>query len=486
MLWVERFIKTLFPALLLEETPWQSEWENNQRNIFLRIMRVFLPLIAAGYLLHYFFFDKPNQLQPPEAWFLFRMSMATIIFATFLFYLSPLAQKTWYKVPAVIATAIGVYAQAQVTYFYPEAPWVYPFVFLLASSLMLRLSVFYSFLYATVSIVLFFPVLIAAGVDFGTLISACVVIIVVTAVIRSSYSFEITNFLLNKQNAEQQAVNLELQQEFSDRIKSFIPKVIANRIQSEMRFGNSGVMDASLKVLRAERKEIACLFSDIRNFTQGSKNLNEFVNQSVLPEVKAASEKIENLEGIPRKIGDLIFAYFDDPSNQKNILRSVLAGIELSKINQAFNETVSTIKIHRHILISSGEAVVGNLGGIDSSVEITALGSPVNFLSRLDDATKSKGLASALKPGDIIMCDKTANQLKTLAQDVHLNRLSLIDLEVEIRDFPETQHIYVMKPNRKNTEILLDAYAMDMPRFPDPLCELNEESIPTATAGRAQ
>jgi len=458
VLWVERFIKALFPTLVLEETPWQSEWESNQRKIFLRIMRVFLPLIALGYVLHYFFFDKPNQLEPADSWFLFRMSMATVVIAAFLFYLSPLSQTKWYKLPAVFITGLGAYAQANVTYYYPEAPWIYPFVFLLASSLMLRLSVFYSLLYAGVTIAFFFPVLVSAGVDTGTLVSACVVILIVIGVTRSSYSFEITNFLLNKTNAAQQAANLELQQEFSDRIKSFIPRVIASRIQSQMNNNSSGVMEASLSVLRAKKKNIACLFSDIRGFTQGSKNLNEFINESVMPEVKASSEKIENFEGIPRKIGDLIFAYFDDDSIEMNVLRSTLAGMELSRMNRDFNETVSTMEIRRYILISSGEAIVGNLGGIDSSVEITALGSPVNFLSRLDDATKEKQLAKLLEPGDLVMSSAAAAILRQAHAQIEIREISLDDLGVEIRDFPEARELFVMKASQKNWTLLNDLY----------------------------
>ena len=480
MLWVERFIKALFPTLVLEETPWQSEWESNQRKIFLRIMRVFLPLIALGYVLHYFFFDKPNQLQPADSWFLFRMSMATIVVAAFLFYISPLSQTKWYKLPAVLITGLGAYAQANVTYYYPAAPWIYPFVFLLASSLMLRLSVFHSLLYAAVTIAFFLPVLVSAGVDIGTLVSACVVVVIVIGVTRSSYSFEITNFLLNKTNAAQQAANLELQQEFSDRIKSFIPRVIANRIQSQMNSDNSGVMEASLSVLRAKKKHIACLFSDIRGFTQGSKNLNEFINESVMPEVKASSEKIEDFEGIPRKIGDLIFAYFDDDSIEMNIIRATLAGMELSQMNKDFNETVSTVEIRRYILISSGEAIVGNLGGIDSAVEITALGSPVNFLSRLDDATKEKNLAALLEPGDIIMSSDSATILARVQAQIDIKEISLDELGIEIRDFPETRKLFVMKASQKNRALLRDLYSSNTCHgSPSRVQESNEALIET-------
>ena len=174
--------------------------------------------------------------------------------------------------------------------------------------------------------------------------------------------------------------------------------------------------------------------------------------------MKAASERIEKFEGIPRKIGDLIFAYFDDNSINLNVLRSVLVGIELSQMNRAFNETVSTVEIKRYILISSGEAIVGNLGGIDSSVEITALGSPVNFLSRLDDATKDPRLSKVLEPGDLVMSESTADVLRGMDNRLQLSGYSLSELGIEIRDFPETRNIFVMKPSEKNLLLLEELY----------------------------
>ena len=458
MIWVEQLIRVLFPTLVLEETPWHEEWEDNQRKLFLRVIRIFLPLIAVAYVLHYFFFDKPNGLEPLETWFAFRMSMAGFVAIAFAFYISPFVKLRWYKLPAIIVFSLACFSQAKVTYYYEPAPWIYPFIFLLASSLMLRLSAFQSLVWASLTMSLFLPTLISAGVDSGTLVSACLVILIVIAVIRSAYSFEIANFLLNKTNAAQQAANMELQREFSDRIKSFIPKVIADRIQSQVNSDRTSVIDASLNVLRARNAKIACLFSDIRGFTENSKNLEEFVNESVLPEVKASSDQIEKYDGIPRKIGDLIFAYFDDDSVELNVIRSILAGISLSRTNRAFNETVSRVEIRRYILISSGDAIVGNLGGIDSSVEITALGSPVNFLSRLDDATKDPKLANRLEPGDIVVCNNSAAILEDLGIDLEVSSISLAEIGLEIRDFPETRSIFVIKPSKKNWDFLSEFY----------------------------
>lgn len=377
---------------------------------------------------------------------MFRVAAAAIMFLATLLYYSPLTKTHWYKVPALIVTGLMCYSQALVTFYYPAAPWLYPFVFLIGAALLLKLDIVRSLLFSCISIAAFFGVLEASGVDRGTLVSASTVTLICIGILRSTYAFEISNFLLNKENAAQQEENLELQREFSDRIKSFIPAVIARRIQFQVDKNHLSVNEASINVLQPRKLEVSCLFSDIRGFTQGSKHLDAFISESVLPEVKAASSRIEEFDGIPRKIGDLIFAYYDDPDVHKNSIRALLSGIELSRLNQAMNETRLAIEINRYILVATGPAIVGNLGGTDSSVEITALGSPVNFLSRLDDSTKLPQFAKELLPGDLIVCARTAEILSEMGLAKYLREIDFASLDIEIRDFPETKKVFVCKP----------------------------------------
>ena len=58
--------------------------------------------------------------------------------------------------------------------------------------------------------------------------------------------------------------------------------------------------------------------------------------------------------------------------------------------------------VNRHILISFGEALVGNIGGHNSSTNITALGTPVNILSRIDEITKNDNIRSLLDTNSLI------------------------------------------------------------------------------------
>ncbi len=457
MIWIEKVIRTISPHVDLEGSPWIDEWENAQRRVFVRTARGFFPLIALGYVFHFYLFDVPNGLSPVEGWAAYRFTGAVLFAVSAAYYFTDISGAKWYKAPAIAATFFLCVSQAFVTYFYPAAPWLYPYVFVLVSVILLRLNAAQSVVFAAACMATFVPVLVRGGIDLATLLSATTIVLVIVAAVRSSYAFEVSNFLLNKQNAAQQQQNLELQQEFSDRIQSFIPSVIARRIREHVATQKSSVLEASLSVLRAEQKLVACLFSDIRGFTQGSKNLTNFVRESVMPEVKAVSEEIDKLEGIPRKIGDLIFAYYDHPSLCENIVRALLSAIQLARRNRDMNETVATIQIKRYILVSSGEAIVGNLGGLDSSVEITALGSPVNFLSRLDDTTKDPKLADLLAPGDIIVSESSFECLATHGVNIDVKRIDLKKIGVSVRDFPETERIYVLRDSASNEAALRGA-----------------------------
>lgn len=277
-------------------------------------------------------------------------------------------------------------------------------------------------------------------------------------IIRTSHMADIKNFVLNQENIAAQKQIIELNIEFADRVRAFIPKVIARRLEEYISQHRLTVIQAAVEVLKARKTHVACIFSDIRGFTQGSKDLEAFITKSVLPEMKACSDLVEKYDGIPRKVGDLIFAYFDDDSLQKNVLHALAAAMDISRKNQDMNATFTESEIRRYILISSGEAIVGNLGGLDSSIEITALGSPVNFLSRLDDLTKSPQIAEILNSGDIVVCNETRSLIQDIGIFLDTETIDLHGLGLTIRDFPETQKVHRIEPTDANYQRLQETF----------------------------
>ena len=146
-----------------------------------------------------------------------------------------------------------------------------------------------------------------------------------------------------------------------------------------------------------------------------------------------------------------------------NILRAIRAGVQVARLNEAMNLSTSEKPINRYILISAGEAMVGNFGGLDSSIEITALGTPVNFLSRLDDITKSPAIADRLESGDLILSSAVKEFVDKLEIDIHCEQIDLDNAEIEIRDFPEVRTLYKLAPTH-DLEELLDEVLMEVIR----------------------
>ncbi len=454
----EATIAYLFPTLLIEDDEWRAIWQSNQTDAFLNIARLFFPFVGIAYILHYFFFDKPMGLEPLSHWLTFRSSIAVGCTICLVFYLSPWARSKYYKLPALVMCSALCITQAYVAKWYGLEAWVFCFIFVLASVLMLRTTVLLSIAFALAIMTIQIPILIEAQTAISNIVSGTVAVITIIPAIRSSYVSEVKHFLLNQQHNETQKQINELTSEFSNRLRSFIPRVIAGRLETLVQERQMTVLEASIEALKARRKNIACLFSDIRGFTQGSKHLEQFVADSVIPEVKQCSDAVEAYSGIPRKIGDLIFAYFDDDSVRTNLLRAVMCGFEISRANAAMNATANQMNIRRYILISCGEAIVGNFGGLDSSVEITALGSPVNFLSRIDDLTKEPKIQELIAPGDLLLSENSVQILRDLGADVQLNEIDIHSLGLKVRDFPETQRIYSLKPTEGHLEALKSLY----------------------------
>lgn len=456
---LQRLIEYLWPELILKGTPWFNSWAIEHQRQFANRGKFFFTLVALGYIGHYYLVDIPNNKEPIQGWFTFRMSMAAISLATVASYFSgAFVRSRFVKLPALFVCAAACITQAYVPVYFADAPWFYPYLFIFTSILVLSTSPLKSLIFALPTMLMFLDPLVEAGAPAYQLYSATVVSLIVIFGVRASYISEIRNYLLTRERDAYRDEGANLAKEYEGRLKSFIPRVIAERLEHLIENKKMSVLEATLEVLTPKKREVACLWSDIRGFTRGSKDIDRFLVDSVMPEVKACSDAVENYDGIPRKIGDLIFAYFDGNDQEKNLLKSILAGFALSDLNKDMNATVSTVDVNRFILVSIGEALVGNVGGMNSGVEITALGPPVNFLARLDDATKAPGLARHLEPGDIILCSDSARLLSRINVDIKCLRVCLRHESVDIRDFPEVEDVFVLRPSSDKHERLKDAY----------------------------
>lgn len=471
MNWLDTTIAWLFPSVLVEGTPWKQLWIEKDRETFLLSCRIFFFLLAIVYLAHYPFYDKVNDLQPLEFWLKLRIAVASGSLITLLFYCTRATKWWWYKLPAILMCWTLCQVQAYVALWHGLESWVFCYILIVICVFVLRMSALNSLVFVGVTVATQAPVLIDAGISWTYIFTGSAIAAGTSVIVRTSYLAEVRSFLLNQENIAAQKKIIELNMEFADRIRSFIPKVIAQRIDDYMDHQRMSVLEASIEVLAPRTKQVACLFSDIRGFTEQSKDIEAFVRESVVPEVKACTDAIENYRGIPRKIGDLIFAYFDDEKHEQNLLRCIVAGIAVSRLNHDMNATVNSRSIKRYVLISCGEALVGNLGGLDSSIEITALGSPVNYLSRVDEVTKVPSVANELKPGDLVLSEDVSREIEQLAPEITRKRIDLANLGVSIRDFGDVKYLYAVAPTDRNyiaVQRALDEYRSSPKQRRDP------------------
>lgn len=147
-------------------------------------------------------------------------------------------------------------------------------------------------------------------------------------------------------------------------------------------------------ILNVDTRNVTILFSDIRDFTSLSEQLNnpkkliEILNKYMEPMV----ESITEYNGVVDKfIGDAIMAYWNAPLKQTNhadmAVKSAL--LQLKRLDE-LNETLKKeydIELKIGIGINSGEVVVGEMGSRGRS-DYTLIGDNVNLASRVENLTK--------------------------------------------------------------------------------------------------
>ncbi|MDH4944665.1 adenylate/guanylate cyclase domain-containing protein [Sulfurimonas sp. C5] len=150
--------------------------------------------------------------------------------------------------------------------------------------------------------------------------------------------------------------------------------------------------------LGGEKKELSILFSDIRNFTTLSEEMDDpqqlikLLNRYFTPMTEAV---MDNKGMLDKYIGDAVMAFFNAPIDvEEHAKAACTCALEminkLNILNQEF-EKEGIAPIHIGIGINTGEVVVGNMGAI-KRFNYTIIGDSVNLASRLESKTKEFGV----------------------------------------------------------------------------------------------
>ncbi len=192
------------------------------------------------------------------------------------------------------------------------------------------------------------------------------------------------------------------------RAKSYIHKAFSHYV-------SPGVVRSLLRnparlSLAGEQKELTILFSDIRNFSSLSENmdsqvLGRFMNQYL---TRMSRIIMENGGTVDKFIGDAVMAFWGAPADEpdhaaKAVRTALLMQGSLRNFNKSFTD-VDLPEISIGIGINTGMVSVGNFGSMDR-FDYTVMGDNVNLASRLENTNKEYGTT-------ILVSESVARTLK--------------------------------------------------------------------------
>ena len=183
------------------------------------------------------------------------------------------------------------------------------------------------------------------------------------------------------------------------------------------------MQDLNWAGLRAEKRNLTVLFSDIRGFTSISEKLPpEAVVATLNEHLNMAVSVIFKHQGtLDKFVGDCVMAFWGAPLAQPNhaelAARAALDMIEgLEKLNRKWqSEGRPTLRIG--VGINTGEMLFGNIGS-EQRMDFTVIGDNVNLGSRLESATKELHAT-------VVISDATYQQIRDKAQVRPLGEISV-------------------------------------------------------------
>jgi adenylate cyclase len=152
-------------------------------------------------------------------------------------------------------------------------------------------------------------------------------------------------------------------------------------------------LESPESMLKGENRDLAVLFSDIRDFTSITERMRpEELVESLNAYFAGMVDVVISRRGIVDKyIGDCIMAFFGAPvHHDDDAWQSVQAGFDMLDTLERFNERQRAHgkpPFRIGIGISCGPVTLGNIGS-DKKMDYTVIGEQVNLASRMENLTK--------------------------------------------------------------------------------------------------
>ena len=149
--------------------------------------------------------------------------------------------------------------------------------------------------------------------------------------------------------------------------------------------------------MAGESREMSVLFSDVRDFTSMSENLDARELAAMINTFLTRQTAVvqQHRGTIDKYIGDLVMAFWGAPlRDEQHALHAVLAGMQMQRSVRELDDEFERRgwpKLHIGVGINSGRMSVGNMGS-EFRMAYTVMGDAVNLASRLEGLTKEYGV----------------------------------------------------------------------------------------------
>ncbi|MFK5977597.1 MAG: adenylate/guanylate cyclase domain-containing protein [Rhizobiaceae bacterium] len=191
-------------------------------------------------------------------------------------------------------------------------------------------------------------------------------------------------------------------------------------------------------VISTERKKLTIFFSDIKDFTAATEQLQPEELTALLNEYFTEMEKIAHHHGatVDKFIGDAILAFFGDPETegaQKDAQACVNMAIAMQRrmveLNSEWRQRGITKPFLVRMGINTGYCNVGNFGSADR-MDYTIIGAEANLAARLE---------SIAPPGGIVMSHETYLLVQNMIRAKPMPTITLKGISREIVPYEVTR-----------------------------------------------
>lgn len=432
----------------LEKRGWKSLWHEDELQRFSKTAKFSFLLSGIGYIIHFFIVERSQVTDGLEKWAYLRFSVAALCLGAGVFYSKQsLLHSRWFKAPALVASMSWIFAQVVVMYWEPRVPFLFSAAFPVLFIWILQLSFITSValavaVYAAQFVLLYDYISLDPNL-LPVAVSSYMFGLVAVASVRFEYFKSIQAFVAKQTILEERRKTIEAQHKLVEQTRSFLPAQIFQRIMVEHERNGHDLLLATEKVLTPQKRHIFCIYTDIRNFSKQSADIDYYLMKEAVPEIQAIADLAESYGGIPRLVGDLVLVYFDYDEIDKNAELALKCAHGIAQLNQTNNASrPESLKVSRFVIVSAGACVVGNIGGTNSAREITCLGPSVNLLQRIDEITKAAAFQKAMSGCDVILTSSAYELTRVKFDFSNIVKVGLEDMQLRIRSFPDEKLVY--------------------------------------------